>query len=237
MSVFGRVLKLDSTKKICKKLSGEGKGTAEWCTNVENERGQILTNVQTCEESVEKLGPMAAGLTSRYRKAGEATPQVMYVDRGCCAAYGVSSVEQLFVEWVADGMLTRLDAFHCMHRFDAAVRTDHPKYALFKSALSAAVFAYNKEDVGRLIAAIRAGDPTRFNSLTDEDLMASHITKEQLKHYVRRVTVGAQARDICQGGVHHQHTQGSGANGRQPGPSVQGHRRHRQGLGGPAEAH
>ncbi|CAH1233517.1 Hypp771 [Branchiostoma lanceolatum] len=139
----------DESYPICKKLSGEGKGTAEWCTNVENERGQILTNVQTCEESVEKLGPMAAGLTSRYRKAGEATPQVMYVDRGCCAAYGVSSVEQLFGEWVADGMLTRLDAFHWMHRFDAAVRTDHhPKYALFKSALSAAVFAYNKEDLG-----------------------------------------------------------------------------------------
>ncbi|XP_066289153.1 uncharacterized protein [Branchiostoma lanceolatum] len=193
MSVFGKVLKLDSTKKICKKLSGEGKGTAEWCTNVGNERGQILTSVLTCEESVEKLGPMSAGLMSRYRKAGEATPQVMYVDRGCCAAYGVSSVEQLFGEWVADGMLTRLDAFHWMHRFDAAVRTDHhPKYALFKSALSAAVFAYNKEDVGRLVAAIRAGDPTRFNGLTDEDLMASHVTKEQLKHYVRRVTVGAQ---------------------------------------------
>lgn len=35
MSTFG--LKYDSTKKICKKLSGQGKGIAEWCTNVANE--------------------------------------------------------------------------------------------------------------------------------------------------------------------------------------------------------
>ncbi|CAH1275178.1 Hypp9348 [Branchiostoma lanceolatum] len=52
-------------------------------------------------------------------------------------------------------MLTRLDAFHWMHRFDAAVRTDyHPRTRY--SSLSAAVFDNNKEDKGRLIAAIRA---------------------------------------------------------------------------------
>ncbi|CAL8256929.1 unnamed protein product [Arctogadus glacialis] len=40
MSTFGKVLKYDSTRKICKKLSGHGRGTAEWCTNVANELGQ-----------------------------------------------------------------------------------------------------------------------------------------------------------------------------------------------------
>ncbi|XP_078586042.1 uncharacterized protein LOC144886445 [Branchiostoma floridae x Branchiostoma japonicum] len=165
MSVFGKVLKMDSTKKICKKLSGEGK----WCTNVANERGQILMSVLTCEESIEKLGPMSTGLMTRYRKAGEAPPDLMYVDRGCCPAYGDSTVEKLFGEWVEGGMLTRLDAFHWMHRFDQAVRTDHhAKYGLFKSALSAAVFAYNKEDMDRLINAIRAGSPNKLAGLTNE---------------------------------------------------------------------
>ncbi|CAH1242589.1 Hypp6863 [Branchiostoma lanceolatum] len=46
--------------------------------------------------------------------------------------------------------------------------------------------------VGKLIAAIRSGEPTRYASPTDKDMMVSHITKEQLKHNVRRVTVGAQ---------------------------------------------
>ncbi|XP_045921531.1 uncharacterized protein LOC123980977 [Micropterus dolomieu] len=52
MSTFGKVLK---PKKICKKLSGQGKGTAEWCTNVANELGQILMYVLNCEESLDLL--------------------------------------------------------------------------------------------------------------------------------------------------------------------------------------
>ena len=55
--------------QICKKLSGEGRHTAEWFTNVGNELGQILIYVLTCEESSEKLAPMA-----RYTRAGEPSP-------------------------------------------------------------------------------------------------------------------------------------------------------------------
>lgn len=51
--------------QICKKLSGDGRGTAEWCTYVANELGQILTSVLTREESLEKLCPMAEGLMER----------------------------------------------------------------------------------------------------------------------------------------------------------------------------
>ncbi|XP_029980231.1 uncharacterized protein LOC115412079 [Sphaeramia orbicularis] len=193
MSTFGKVLKYDSTKKICKKLSGDGKGTAEWCTNVGNEMGQVLTSVITCEESLDKLLPMARGLTERYRRAGEPAPELMYVDRGCCRKQGVSSVEQLFQEWTDSGMMVRLDIFHWIHRFDAALRTDHhSKYALFKSALSAAVFAYNKDDVALLLQAVRAGHPTRYASVTDAEMLQTHVTKHDLKHYVRRITVGAQ---------------------------------------------
>ncbi|KAL2076465.1 hypothetical protein ACEWY4_027929 [Coilia grayii] len=70
MSIFGKVLKYDSTKKICKKLSGEGKGTAEWCTNVANEQGQILMSVLTCEESLDKMRTMADGLMAREQQPG-----------------------------------------------------------------------------------------------------------------------------------------------------------------------
>ncbi|XP_029691386.1 uncharacterized protein [Takifugu rubripes] len=193
MSTFGKVLKYDSTKKICKKLSGDGKGTAEWCTNVGNERGQILMSVLTCEESLEKMRPMAEGLMERYQRAGEAAPELMYVDRGCCCALGVSSLEQLFDKWVDGGMLIRLDIFHWIRRFDAAVRPDHhSKYALFKSALSAAVFSYNKDDVALLLQAVRAGLPDMADSLSDSELIERHVTKRDLSRYVRRITVGAQ---------------------------------------------
>lgn len=139
--------------------------TAEWCTNMANKRGQILTSVLTCEKSLDKMRPMAEGLMARYERAGEAPPELMYVDRGCCHVLGVSSVEQLFSGWVEGGMLVRLDVFHWIHRFDDALRTDHhPKYALFKSALSAAVFAYNKDDMALLLPAICAGHPTRYGS-------------------------------------------------------------------------
>ena len=35
-SVFGTILKIDSTKKVCRKLQGSGTGTASWATNVGN---------------------------------------------------------------------------------------------------------------------------------------------------------------------------------------------------------
>ncbi|KAL2083747.1 hypothetical protein ACEWY4_021520 [Coilia grayii] len=173
-------------------LSGEGKGTAEWC-NVANEQGQILMSVLTCEESLDKMRPMAEGLMARYRRAGEAPPELMYVDRGCCRVLGLTSLEQLFNEWADAGMLIRLDIFHWIHRFDAVLRTDHhSKYKLFMSALSAAVFAYNKDDMALLLQAIRVGHPTKYDYLTDSELIETHVSKYDLTHYVRTITVGAQ---------------------------------------------
>lgn len=38
--------------------------------------------------------------------------------------------------WFGNEMLVRLDIFHWIHRFDAAIRTEpHAKYSAFKSAL------------------------------------------------------------------------------------------------------
>ncbi|KAK3565379.1 hypothetical protein QTP86_007112 [Hemibagrus guttatus] len=47
LSVFGTVLKMDSTKKVVKKLSGEGQGSAEWFTSIGNEHSQIVSFVLT----------------------------------------------------------------------------------------------------------------------------------------------------------------------------------------------
>ncbi len=139
------------------------------------------------------MRPMAEGLMERYRTADEAPPKLMYVDRGCCHIHGVSSVEQLFSEWTDRGMLVRLNIFHWIHRFDAALRTDHhPKYSLFKSALSAAVFAYNKDDVALLVQAIRASHSMSYASLTDSQPIELHVSKSDLSHHVRRITVGTQ---------------------------------------------
>ena len=41
-AIFGNVLKIDSTKKVCKKLQGIAAGSASCCTNVGNEKGEVL---------------------------------------------------------------------------------------------------------------------------------------------------------------------------------------------------
>ena len=65
-SIFGEVLKIDSTKKVCKKLQGTAAGSASWCTNVGNEKGEVLISVLTESEGLEGLRPMASGLIQRY---------------------------------------------------------------------------------------------------------------------------------------------------------------------------
>ncbi|XP_028982834.3 uncharacterized protein LOC114841838 [Betta splendens] len=130
LSTFGTVLKMDSTKKVVKKLSGEGHGSAQWFTSIANEFSQIVTFVLTCEESTVKLAPMCSGVIQRFRLANQPVPKILYVDHGCCRAQGPTAVETLFEAWVNRGMVVRLDIFHWIHRFDAAIRTDsHSKYA------------------------------------------------------------------------------------------------------------
>ena len=67
-SIFGDVLKIDSTKKVCKKLRGATAGSASWrrCTNVGNERGEVLVSVLTGSEGLEGLHSMATGLIRRF---------------------------------------------------------------------------------------------------------------------------------------------------------------------------
>ncbi|XP_041661938.1 uncharacterized protein LOC121521826 [Cheilinus undulatus] len=108
------------------------------------------------------------------------------------------SLEELFSEWAKSGMMVGLDIFHWIKRFDAAVRTDHhSKYPLFKSVLSAAVFAYNKDDMALLIQATRAGSPTKLHFLTDSEIIEHHISKNDFRHHVSRITVRAQETFAC----------------------------------------
>ncbi len=54
------------------------------------------------------------------------------------------------------------------------------------------MFAYNKEDTSVLIKAIRSGFPDKLDSLSDDEILSKFVLKDDLWHYVRRVTVGVQ---------------------------------------------
>ncbi|CAH3183649.1 unnamed protein product, partial [Porites evermanni] len=79
-STFGSVLKIDSTKKVTKKLAGAAAGTAAWVTNIGNEFGQVLNSVLTASEG-SGLRPMATGIIRRYEVAGVPPPVLLYTDR------------------------------------------------------------------------------------------------------------------------------------------------------------
>lgn len=178
---------------MVKKLSGEGQGSAEWFTSIGNEHSQIVSFVLTYDESTEKLEPMCCGLMERFQLASQPVRKILYVDHGCCRAQGRTAVETTFQPWVDNGMVVRLDVFHCIHQFDAAIRTEsHCKYAAFKSALAGAVLAYNRADLEQLVKAVRAKDPAMLNSVSDQDVIRHYISMEQLKHHMQRVALRAQ---------------------------------------------
>ena len=128
-SVFGSVLKIDSTKKVCRKLQGAATDTAAWVTNVGNERGEVLASVLTQLEGLADLGPLAKGLMDRYKRAGQESPRVLYTDRDCCALgpAGVSKYHTLFSRW--QGLAIRLDVWHFMRRLSGGCTSEsHPLY-------------------------------------------------------------------------------------------------------------
>ena len=99
-SVYGRVLKVDSTKKVVKKLQGADANTATWATNIGNERGEIVHSVLTCSESTPYLQKLADGLVGRYSRAGQLPPILLYTDRDCCCRNGPSKYQLLFSKWM-----------------------------------------------------------------------------------------------------------------------------------------
>ena len=189
-SIFGSVLKMDSTKKVTKKLAGAAAGTAAWCTNVGNEHGQVLVSVMTAGEG-QALDAMAAGLMKRYREAGEPPPKIMYVDRDCCSQHGPCRVKTMYAEW--DGLQVRLDIWHFMRRFAAGVTTEaHPLYGIFMARLSTCIFEWDLEDVAALRRA-KEGELTaqRIGHISGEAVTA-RITRRELARHCRRRTRGVE---------------------------------------------
>ena len=93
----GRIIKMDSIKKIVKKLAGHSCGTSSWATNIGNEMGPVLVSVLTTSEGV-GLAPMANGLMKRYSMAGVPPPDVLYVNQDCCVG-SIVKTKDLFSDW------------------------------------------------------------------------------------------------------------------------------------------
>ncbi|XP_032362985.1 uncharacterized protein LOC116674905 [Etheostoma spectabile] len=191
-STFGSILKMDSTKKVTKKLAGTAADTAAWVTNVGNEHGQVLISVLTCSEGTEGLSPMAAGLMRRYRLAEVPPPQLIYVDRDCCSRDGVSKTAALFQEW--GQLVVRLDIWHLMRRFASGVTTEtHELYAPFMRQLSHCIFEVDSGDARRLTEAKRSQLEGQHGmvGLTDAEVVR-RISREEWRLHCRRRTRGAE---------------------------------------------
>ncbi|XP_043980688.1 uncharacterized protein LOC122835588 [Gambusia affinis] len=192
LSVTGEILCIDGTKKILKKIYGDGQGTMQYVTSVLNQWGQFLTTVVVAAESEGCYRRMAKGLMARFDRAGAPAPIIIYADSNCCRDSGSSFLEKLFADWVQKGTVVRLDIRHWLHRWDAVViKQSHAKYGLFMSALAGAVLAYNRDDMSLLIQAVRQGNLELYGRLSDEDMMA-FLKPHQIRSYVRRITRGVE---------------------------------------------
>ncbi|XP_072233545.1 uncharacterized protein [Leuresthes tenuis] len=181
-SVFGSVLKMDSTKK---KLAGAAAGTAAWCTNVGNEHGQVLVSVMTAGEG-QALDPM-----ERYRAAGEEPPRIMYVDGDCCSQHGPCRVKAMFAEWYE--LQVRLDIWHFMRRFAAGVTTEaHLLYSIFMARLSTCIFEWDPEDVAALRRAKESELAAKKIGHISEETLTTRITRRELALHCRRRTRGVE---------------------------------------------
>ena len=184
-SVFGQVLKIDSTKQIVKKLAGWSQGTAAWVTNVGNESGEILMSVVTATEG-EGLSKMVDGLCRRYRGACADPPTLIYMDRDCCNSQDVFTK---YGTW--PDVVIRLDVWHFMRRFAHACYTSaHPLYGVFMARLSECIFAWCVEDLDLLHKAKRNQLLSKgFYNPTVQDV-AKRTGKKQLLAHCRRQTRG-----------------------------------------------
>ncbi|XP_013875809.1 uncharacterized protein LOC106525951, partial [Austrofundulus limnaeus] len=180
-SIFGSILKMDSTKKVVRKLAGADARTAQWMTSVGNELGQVLICVLTAAEGY-GLRDMTEGLQQRYEQAERCPPQVLYVNRDCCRPGGNGgAVAALFPSWPQ--LQVRLDIRHFIRRLAAGVTAEsHPLYPAFMRRISAAIFEWDAEDVS-LLSTARQGQQYRRGSVENARETARHC---------RRRTRGAQ---------------------------------------------
>ena len=191
-SIFGTVLKIDSTKKVCTKLQGSAGQTAAWATNVGNERGEVLMSVLTESESAMGLEMMAEGLMDRYRKAEQEPPYIIYTDRDCCNIEGQSKIHRLFSRW--ESVQVRLDVWHFMRRIALGVTSEsYPLYATFMSKLSGCIFEWDGSDYNLLLSAKRSQLIMAGLDSPTQSAVKNAISAEELSKHCRRRTRGTEA--------------------------------------------
>lgn len=182
MSMYGRILKIDS-RKVTKKLQGLEANSASWVTNVGNEKGQVVNSILTTSESIVSLQLMADGLINRFAQANVPPPVLLYTDRECCCTQGTASkYKMLFSAW--PNMVIRLDIFHLMRRFAVGCTSEsHPLYSMFMASLSRCIFKWDQEDLAQLYLAKKS------------ELVAVRlaVSKKELARHCRRRTRGAEA--------------------------------------------
>ena len=168
-STYGAILKVDSTKKVCRKLQGAAADTANWATSVGNERGELVMSVLTSSESSPSLKQMADGLVWRYRDAEQPPPQVLYTDRDCCSVNTTSKYQTLFEEW-GEALQVRLDIWHYMRRISGGITSEsHPLYGMFMSRLSTAIFEWDMGDLTHLLEAKKSEMVATYGSILKID--------------------------------------------------------------------
>ena len=186
-SVFGQVLKIDSTKKILKKLSGDAKSSATWVTNVGNEFGSILQSVVTSSESNESLIPLSDGLVKRYTDAQVHPPSILYTDRDCCSMSGPSKFQVLFSAW--PNLQICLDIWHFMRRLAFGCTSEaHPLYGVFMSQLSGCIFEWDDKDYTKLLLAKKGQLKATGLKSPSEVAVRNAVTKNDLALHCRRRT-------------------------------------------------
>ncbi|XP_048048328.1 uncharacterized protein LOC125269464 [Megalobrama amblycephala] len=189
-STYGSILKMDSTKKITKKLSGPAKGTAQWLTSVGNEIGQVLMSVLTANEGA-GLDLMAAGLMERYQRAGVDPPTILYVDCDCCREVGETKLKRRFSGW--PDVIVRLDIWHFMRRLAVGCTTDaHQLYPTFMARLLSCIFEWDAGDLTLLRRAKREQLTQQGWPAMTEAELDRHISKDELAQHCRRRTRGEE---------------------------------------------
>lgn len=189
--MYGRILKIDSTKKVTKKLQGVEANSASWVTNVGNEKGEVLNSVVTASESMASLQMLADGLVSRFEKANVPPPALLYTDRECCCAGGCK-YNDLFSAWPE--LEVRLDVFHLMRRFAVGCTSEsHPLYAVFMGSLSRCIFEWDPQDLSQLYAAKKSELIASGVRAPSDEAVRLAVNKNELARHCRRRTRGAEA--------------------------------------------
>lgn len=190
-STFGTILKIDSTKKILRKLAGDARDSASWVTNVGNEYGAVLQSIVTISEANESLQKLADGIVTRYKDAKVEPPIILYTDRDCCSYQGASKFEALFSEW--PHLKIKLDIWHYMRRIASGCTSEqHPLYSVFMSNLSGCIFEWDADDYNLLCLAKEGELKKKRIPKPSTQAIEKSIDKKELAQHCRRRTRGAK---------------------------------------------